>query len=461
MVRLWSTQIRFAYFFMIGFRPRWGTFEAPAWAVLPIWFGNELLQAWFWGSVGMNGGVANWAHVGGFAFGAGAAYALRTFRFEERFVDPGVDAQLTRFSANPVLDEAMTARESGDAQGALAMLRTEWERAPDDGIALALWDAALACGELPSAAPAMLAAVRAAAQRGEHDLALRHWSDLSDHAPHALADPATLLRFVPLLLAENQRERAALALRQAVDPGNTALTTAQALRAFELARELDPAVATAAARRALESRDLHEAKRAKLESWVAEHAAELPPPVPAASAREAAPAPGEPVPFEPVWGDDGVVELARFARTKLTPARPLKLDDAGLHLALEGDRSARVAWSKIQAVSVAIVLDLATKPVLVIDLLANWNTSEAEELKGIRLRSDQFDPRALLGVDGDARRAFATLAGRMIQVTRGQPLPSPEQALGNPFALRHARGLRADRARGGGIVQGRQVRTTG
>ncbi len=432
LVRLWSTQIRFAYFFMFGFRPVWGTFEAPAWAMLSLWFGNELFQAWLWDAVGLaGGGVAYWAHVGGFAFGAGTAYALRASGFEDRFVNPAVEAQMTRFSANPVLDEAMAARERGDVHGALAMLRTEWQRAHDDEIALALWDAALACGEAAGAAPAMLAAVRGASQRGELELALRHWSELSDHAPSALADPGTLLRFAPLLLAEDQRERAALALRQAVDPNNAALTPGQALRVFELARDFDPAAAAGAARRALESPDLHDAKRAKLQSWLDEHGA-------AAEAAAGAPTASSPPPVpdlpEPAFGDDGVVELARFARAKLIEARPSRLDADGLHLALEDDRTARVAWSRIQAVSVAIVANLANKPVLLIDLLANWNASEAEELKGIRLRSDRFDPRALLGIDGDPRRAFATLAGRMLEATRGQPLPSVEQALGNPFA---------------------------
>src|SRR5206468_8274354 len=138
--------------------------------------------------------------------------------------------------------------------------------------------------------------------------------------------------------------------------------------------------------------------------WIDEHAGAAaalaaPPPVPAESST---PPPVPPAPA-PVFGADGAVELARFARAKLTAARPIELDAEGLRVSLEGGREARVAWSRIQAVAVAIVADLAAKPVLLIDLLANWNASEAEELKGIRLRSDQFDPRALLGIEGDPR----------------------------------------------------------
>ena len=69
-VRLWKTDIRFAYFFMFGFRPFFGTFHAKAWLMLPLWFANEVFQAYLMKSLGVSDGVAYWAHVGGFMFGA-------------------------------------------------------------------------------------------------------------------------------------------------------------------------------------------------------------------------------------------------------------------------------------------------------------------------------------------------------------------------------------------------------
>lgn len=428
LVRLWKTRIRFAYFFFFGLRLFTGTFEAAAWLMLPLWFGNELLQGVLWKSIGLHSGVAYWAHVGGFLFGVAVALAVRASKFEERFVAPAIDAQVTHFSANPVLEQAMEARERGQVDEALALLEAEWRRQPDEDVGLALWDAALACARPVAGAPGLRGAVRSAAKRGDLQVALRHWSELSDQVPGVLVEPATLLRFVPLLLAENQRDRAVLALRQAVDPNNTALSPGQAMRVLEAAREIDPPSALRAARCALAAGEMHEAKRAKLEALVAELEAQ--------GAGEVAPEP-EPAPAEEpplAWSDDGAIPLARFARAKLTEARPVGLEPGVIRLALEGERQAGLRLERIQAVAVAAVEGQGPKPILVIDLIANWNEPEADELRGVRLRSDRFDPRRLLGVEGDPRQALISFVGRLLEASHGVPLPGAEAALGRPFA---------------------------
>jgi len=441
MVRLWATKIRFAYFFMFGLRIFTGTFEAAAWVMLPLWFGNELFQAVLWDSIGLKGGVAYWAHVGGFLFGVAAAFGLRALRFEERFVDPAIEAKVTRFEAKPVLEEAMAARERGEIGEALELLQADYAREPDEDVGLALWDAALACAQPELGATALAVVTSAAVKRGDTEVALRHWSELSDHVPDVLLDPATLLRFVPMLREEGQGERAVLALRQAVAAENTPLTPGQAMRALEVARQLDPPSALRAARLALASAELHEAKRAKLEALVAELAAagvavaepeaaaagasklEL-----AASTREAA----EP---EAEWEDDRAIRIARFGGTKLKEVRPTGLAGGILRVELEGDKQAALRLDKVQAVSVAMVADQGPRPVLLVDLLANWDEPEAEALRGVRLRSDRFDPRKVLGVPGgEARAAFDALVEALLEATGAAALPSPDAARGRPFA---------------------------
>jgi membrane associated rhomboid family serine protease len=471
LVRLWGTKIRFAYFFMFGFRPVWGTFEAAAWVMLPLWFGSELLQASFWSAAGVASGVANWAHVGGFAFGAAAALAMRAFKIEERFIDPAIEASITHYSANPVLEEAMAARESGDVGRAFELLQAEWKRKPDDDLALAFWDAAVACAQPELAAPALVAAVRSAVRRNEFDVALRHWSTLASEAPKTLVDPGTLLRLVPVLVAENQKDQATLALRQAVDPANRGLVGGLAMRAAELAREIHPPSALLAARAALASPDLHPAKREKIEALIAELAAQV-----AAAAPEPAAEPGSdlaadadrligdeltgnglsadalsaeigagppPVPgaaAEPELDlddfplDEEALATSRFARAKLGEARPTRLEGELLHLALEDGREGGLRLDKVQAVAAAIIAGLAAKPVLVIDLLVNWNEAEAEELRGVRLRSDRCDPRKLVPSDGSPQQAFGALIEKLLEASSGVALPDGQAAVGKPFS---------------------------
>jgi membrane associated rhomboid family serine protease len=426
LVRLWKTKIRFAYFFMILLRPYVGTFEAAAWVMLPLWFGNELLQAMVWKSAGVVSGVAYWAHVGGFLFGVAAALAVRALKIEERFVNPVIEAQVTHFAAKPVLEEALAARERGEVGEALALLQTEWERQPDEDIGLALWDTAVACARPEVGAAALQGVVRACAKRNDLEVALRHWSDLTDRVPTARIEPATLLHFVPLLLEENQRDRAVLALRHAVDPEAARLTLGQAVRVVELARELDPPSALRAARSALASGELNEAKRSRLEDLVEELAA--------AGVEEAEPeslAPEEP---ETVWDETGAIGISRFARAKFTEACPSGLSSEALRIRLENDREAEVRLDRVQAVSVAIVADQGPRAVLLIDMLANWNESEAEVLRGVHLRSNRFDARRLLGIEVEAQQSFVSLVARLLEATRGVPLPSAEAALGRPFA---------------------------
>jgi membrane associated rhomboid family serine protease len=64
LVRFLRSNIRFLYLFFIGFRLIKGTFWAPAWVMLPLWFASELLMAGLTESAGVSDGIAYWAHVG-------------------------------------------------------------------------------------------------------------------------------------------------------------------------------------------------------------------------------------------------------------------------------------------------------------------------------------------------------------------------------------------------------------
>lgn len=90
-------------------------FRIPAWLYLPFWFATSLLIA---STVGNAMGTAEWAHVGGFVYGAFVALVLWGIGFERRFIDRTAEGQ-------PVhSEELVKAMEAGRA-GRLVEARRE------------------------------------------------------------------------------------------------------------------------------------------------------------------------------------------------------------------------------------------------------------------------------------------------------------------------------------------------
>ncbi len=77
LVRFPKMKIEMAWLFMFKLY----RFKAAAYWLLPLWLGSEI----FFGSLsGSSGGVAHWAHVGGFLFGALAAVAIQHSGLEQK-----------------------------------------------------------------------------------------------------------------------------------------------------------------------------------------------------------------------------------------------------------------------------------------------------------------------------------------------------------------------------------------
>ena len=88
-----AAKIRFAYWFLIV----WGAFELPAWLVLPLWLGKEIIAArqkdvfFQYAAVG---GVGHWTHVWGFIFGMAFAWGLSLAGLDRHLGDVVADEPL-------------------------------------------------------------------------------------------------------------------------------------------------------------------------------------------------------------------------------------------------------------------------------------------------------------------------------------------------------------------------------
>lgn len=564
VLRFWSTRIRFFYIFW-ALRFFSGTFWAPVWAMLPIWFVSQLAMIGVSSRLGVATGVAYWCHVGGFVFGTGVAFAMRHWQIEEKFLHGVLDAKVT-VSHNPVIDEAMDLRIQGDAEGAYELLRAAAEEQGDDpDIVSAYWELACELRRADDAVPQMVVVMKQGFSRGDLDLAVRCWTDIADRASSAEVDRQTLVRLVPLLVEREEERRAVQTLREIVASERGPLSTGMAFRVLDMAKDLDPPTALVAARRALEIDDLPDAKRERIQA-VAEKLRERCKALPTIAASNPEPGPAEtvtpgeggtqgmgiPLEYEPVYDfalpsqseestdsmvreldasgslveSDSAAELSddsephelmavapalpnlasaptavteledgtasyvdlpmpkplsqpvpggrafdssvhaplpdsplpdpilpapmaeapaeqlaleasasmgRFFGVKVIEAVPVDLGDDKLVLQRPDGKRARIAYRAISALSVAAVGGLGSKPILIIDLILNWDDPTAEQLQLIRLRSDAFDVRSLISSEMRSVDAFRALQEQLLARTDAQPVPDRDAVRGRPF----------------------------
>jgi membrane associated rhomboid family serine protease len=227
---------------------RWHV-AVPAFVVLPLWFGEQLLLAHL---APEDAGVAFWAHVGGFVFGFAAALGLRLARIEERYVHPVIEGKVALVQ-DPALEQALEARLQGDFDSARSALRAALARRPDS---LDAWresyETALAAGDVPTLGRSLARLVELYERRGERDL-LRdlaydgRWRDVSELDNRArlalaatfekLADARSALEEYDRVIARDPQEpsslralvRRAVLLRRGGDSGG-------ARQAYERAR---------------------------------------------------------------------------------------------------------------------------------------------------------------------------------------------------------------------------------
>ncbi len=121
LVRFPKMKIEMAWLFFFRFY----RFKAPAYTLLPLW----LLMEVFYGTLsGQSGGVAHWAHVGGFAFGVLAALALQHSGLEQK-ANQAIEAELS-WAGDPVIEQANELIDKGRQDGAIDILNDHLEKNP-------------------------------------------------------------------------------------------------------------------------------------------------------------------------------------------------------------------------------------------------------------------------------------------------------------------------------------------
>jgi len=429
LVRFARTRLRFAYFFWVLVIIR-GTFTAPAWLMLPLW----LLEQLFYASMVKSGdGVAYWAHVGGFVFGAAFAWGVRALRVEERYVHPRIEAQLS-ITQDPALEEGLARLAGGDTAGARAALAPLLARDPRHADAnLAQWESHVRDGEPAKGAANMLSVVEHELRAGEHALALDHWRELVHLTGRG---PAPVAFRIAAAIQERDPAGAAELFREISEDGAAGLLAAKAAHRLE-------GLAATAEERAL----WHERARALETAAPAAPGAARPasPPPPAGPAagpagrepappRAAVPAPAPP-PARPPAPPPAPSEAPPAPRADAGPAVEAcfleSLDGEGILLRGGGAASEYLPFNRIEAVAVGGIVE-PPRPYIVFDLVLRPMAGARTVLRFV---SSQLDPRMLTG-RGDLSPvdAFRELVRRIAAAAAAPVFPGGQVGGAPPLA---------------------------
>ncbi len=439
LVRLGKTRIKFFYWFYVVR----GTFYSPAYLVLPMW----LLEQIYLASLRQAIGIAVWAHIGGFAFGAVLALIIRYSNLEASVLAPSIERK-TSYRASSRLTQAMSKLDRGDTQAAIKGLEAILKAEPGNIDArTALVDAYTRVGNTVAAGKESVRLVGAYLRARDPDgattayrehrqshqevpLPMRDLLALAAHAEktcdfHDAVDlyqaavvagpddpltPRALLGAGRLTLrAFHQPQDALLLLEQAIAHPRA---TAEFQRA---GRDLITEIQQAPIPRAeIDASAIHPAAPP---SVVPEES--LPTVVmPALEAVQAAPPP----------------PMAPAAILKPVPAGASSVDAKGITLHDGAGKTRRLAWSQVTGVSVGAVggpvANDADTPRLVLDLLTGPNSHpDAGQVPCIRLTMKDLSIPQLKS-ETSSLRAFQRLVATILKLTGATPYPGRDACLG-------------------------------
>jgi membrane associated rhomboid family serine protease len=100
--------------------------SAPAWALLPLWLLGEIFYGFL---AGRASGVAHWAHVGGFVFGAVVAVAVH-YSGLEHLANDAIEEKMT-WTSDPEITQATELIEKGQIDEAISLLQNLAATKPD------------------------------------------------------------------------------------------------------------------------------------------------------------------------------------------------------------------------------------------------------------------------------------------------------------------------------------------
>ena len=267
LVNYYKTKINF--FYWIGFFFR-GTFEAPAFVMLPLWVLLEFFNASVIDSIqaegGGGGGVAHWAHVWGFVFGVLVAVGMKYLKIEEKYIHPKIEAKIqSEEGAVDVVITAMHKKNMGRIDEAYDLLLEEARKNPmRKDVVDALWDVGIEMGNGEEAAVFFVKLIENEVRHDQLDVASKRFKELRSKFPQASVNPTYQFAILKHMTENNEREEAHKLAAELLEKVGTHSSSVMLQQFAELAKKLNPSIAKRAIELCLDNPEIPEERKEML-----------------------------------------------------------------------------------------------------------------------------------------------------------------------------------------------------
>jgi len=246
LIHFYKTKINF--FYWIGFFFR-GTFEAPAFIMLPLWVFLEFFNASVVDSIQAEGsgggGTAHWAHVWGFVFGVLVAAGLKYLKIEEKYIQPRIEAKIQR--GEGAVDAVITAihkKNMGRTDEAYGILLEEARKNPRrTDVVDALWDVGIEMGNGEEASAYFVKLIESEIRHDQLDVALNRYRELQSKFPQASISTTYQFVLLKYMVESNELEEAKKMAAELCEKSGSDASSAMLLNLAEITKKLDPAMA--------------------------------------------------------------------------------------------------------------------------------------------------------------------------------------------------------------------------
>lgn len=398
LIRFWRTRIKFFYFFFVIA----GTFRAPAWIMLPLWFGFEAFDASQLSSMSHGGGVAHHVHIWGFVFGVVIALIIKLTGIEEKFLSKKIKEKISFIDKGfEAFSKAKSLYDEGKKEEAFSALVDIFREYPVTSESVELiWMVGTDLGRRDETVVYLKRLIESELMKGDSDLAYSHYGLMTANYPDSRLNISHEIAILKMTVDRDDR-RAAEDLALKIAPAIDSKTPVGIVNQF-----IDISIAASLAGlkpiremllRTVEHPEITGERKKAVKELLSE--------------------------FKVSDGEKGRSSDIDF---KFYQAILDGLSREKIRFVFKNSELRTIPISAIKGISVARIEGNEGRSEMLIDLFIDNFEKKVEKIRGIRLYGNSFDPLKFASGARDREHALRVILSFILRSAKALPIPDIE-----------------------------------